>query len=236
MYAAMRLDPQTPDILTCDGNTSIARKKVLDPIFDILTIPKDITARLFTYFDSKQNQSIDIFTLYCKFALDSACRMLFNYQPFSTYESESAVEVIKSVEIMYHAAMNPSLFATEHVMQLTESQVTSAIQTWKTFLATLLTNLKTQYDTNPELLASTAPLAYAIINGWSTQTLYTNETEVIAELHQLLFHVQETVASTCMWITYSLFRHPQVYVFIGVYSRLLMDFVICEFYLGATNT
>jgi hypothetical protein len=220
MYAAMRLDPQVPDILTSDGQFAESRKKILDPIFEILTVSPKVLDGFMAFLERQNGQNIDIFKLYSKFALESSCSVLFNYEPYRGFldeeispGSQEEAELVSSIEIMYHASMSPSIFDTPNVMKLTEEKVVAAVGKWKSFLFKVFTHLKTQYTENASEMQMKCPLGWKILDSFHSKLHYANEAEVIGELHQLLFHSQECIASMCMWITHSLSKYPKVIVF-----------------------
>lgn len=239
MYNSFRLDANTPDVLACDDEAFSLRKTAFGNAFSVLKLSKDTNQTFHAMLHklsscAETNEPLDLLELSSLLALDALCSNAFGYDlhafgfdPSSSSSSsaaptQEALHVYRAYRMLLESQAASGIYqstTSSSKAPTTPEELLAARATWRTFLAKLLDHMKVEAESYVKShgdLNAANRLDHAIIHLINTNvsnedaSIRYDELNALSDIHQILKHGHEAIASSICWMFYALYRNPQV--------------------------
>lgn len=218
VYKFFRFNPDIPDLLASDGAEYSLRSSTLTPLLNSMTLKSDIISKLMNELEiilknkASKDEILDIKVLLSKLAFDTICYAAFNYDLKATSGSKEGETLYNALDILLAAQSKKGIFPIEGVRDVTNKDIFGAQSTWRSFLEKMVLHMGLAKDAVGATSAPTggekSELALVLSKMMKEHGELYGVKEVMGELHVLLNHGQQSLASALIWIVYALQMNP----------------------------
>ena len=224
IYAGYRFDPTVPDIYASDGDEFTTRKKALVPALENMKLKdKRHIAELMSVLNAhaESGKPINVKEFFSYLAFDIVCESAFNYDLGAIAgTSIEGRELYQSLCTLTDAQATSGIYAiydNPNARKVGKEELDNAKSTWRKFIEKIQGYIRSsaeQYKAMNGELDSANNFAHALIKLSEDESKNINygEKEIISEIHQILRHGHECVATMLCWLFYALHSNPAVRV------------------------
>ena len=218
VYKFFRFNPDTPDLFASDGAEHSLRSSKLTPIFTTMMLNKDMISKLMNELETVLNikankdEALDIKVLLSKVAFDAICHAAFKYDLKATSGSDEGQALYNALEVLLAAQSKKGVFPIEGLRDVTKEDIFGAQSAWRSFLEKMVLHMGLASDAVGATSATTggekSELALVLKQMMKEHGDLYGVKEVMGELHVLLNHGQQSLASALIWMVYALQMNP----------------------------
>lgn len=208
IYTAFRYDGNIPDILASDGDAFVRRKNALEASLNNLKLETNlITEALLVAFDryAISGEAVDIKNLFTLLGFDCICSAAFNYNLGGVAGSAEGKQLVGCLKTLADAGASVGIYTNPNARKVPPEELAEAKANWKAFLIRIKEHAQSQPADEQNFGQCLLTMTKEITDPEMVAAV------MIAEIHQVVRHAQETIAGTLCWLFYSLFKVNKVW-------------------------
>lgn len=202
IYNTFRFDPAIPDVIASDNVEYERLKSVFENVWGNEEINVRKSDNWMEELKSTINESalsnsshFDFKNFIFKFVLKVICSNFFDF----VVDDQVLQRTVDSLYTIGNAQLSTGIYVLPDIVKVKPDDLTAAKECWKSFLYVLLRHVNAYSSST-----SVNTLASALKNS------SLSDSEKISNIHQIVKHGLENIASTLCWLVVVLYRNPKV--------------------------